>query len=177
MPAVLKALCRRLVRWRILPPDREPDTAIVNVYDTGARRSHPQLCSYTCTLPAGCTCSYSARRVSAGSAHSRSPLSSPGCIGLHHMDSLQGLLGSACCAGGSGGALLSSAGDCIPPHIDHHDFVRPFVTVSLQSEQEILFSERIISLDAGVFSGRFKMPLPPGAQHATTNKHAARETG
>ena len=38
MPAVLKALCRRLVRWRILPPDREPDTAIVNVYDTGASR-------------------------------------------------------------------------------------------------------------------------------------------
>lgn len=57
---------------------------------------------------------------------------------------------------------MSGAGDCIPPHIDHHDFVRPFVTVSLQSEQEILFSERIISLDAGVFSGRFKMPLPPG---------------
>ncbi len=64
------------------------------------------------------------------------------------------------------------AGDCIPPHIDHHDFVRPFVTVSLQSEQEILFSERIISLDAGVFSGRFKMPLPPGEQHATTGQQA-----
>ena len=39
MPVVLKALCRRLVRWRILPPDREPDTAIVNVYDTGAGRA------------------------------------------------------------------------------------------------------------------------------------------
>lgn len=35
LPAVLKALCKRLVRWRILPRDREPDTAIVNVYDTG----------------------------------------------------------------------------------------------------------------------------------------------
>ena len=74
----------------------------------------------------------------------------------------------ACCTGSSSDALSLIAGDCIPPHIDHHDFVRPFVTVSLQSEQEILFSERIISLDAGVFSGRFKMPLPPGEEHATT---------
>jgi hypothetical protein len=41
MPAVLKALCRRMVRWRILPPDREPDTAIVNVYDTGAHAAVP----------------------------------------------------------------------------------------------------------------------------------------
>jgi hypothetical protein len=67
MPAVLKALCRRLVRWRILPPDREPDTAIVNVYDTGAIRSfvvrqiwvsHDTIrehCSLLC--PAGCNCS------------------------------------------------------------------------------------------------------------------------
>jgi hypothetical protein len=54
--------------------------------------------------------------------------------------------------------------------------VRPFVTVSLQSEQEILFSERIVSLDAGVFSGRFKMPLPPGEGHATTGQQAAWET-
>ena len=28
-----------------------------------------------------------------------------------------------------------SEGDCIPPHIDHHDFARPFVTLSLLSEQ------------------------------------------
>lgn len=70
--------------------------------------------------------------------------------------------------------LLLSAGDCIPPHIDHHDFVRPFVTVSLQSEQEILFSERIISLDAGVFSGRFKMPLPPGDEVLQRSKGSIR---
>ena len=36
LPPVLKALCKRLVRWRILPHDREPDSAIVNVYDKGA---------------------------------------------------------------------------------------------------------------------------------------------
>ena len=28
-----------------------------------------------------------------------------------------------------------SEGDCIPPHIDHLDFTRPFVTLSLLSEQ------------------------------------------
>jgi hypothetical protein len=119
------------------------------------------------------TCSYSARSLGRICAQ-QAPLSSPGCIASHQADSLQVLVGAACCAGGSGAALLSSAGDCIPPHIDHHDFVRPFVTVSLQSEQEILFSERIISLDAGVFSGRFKMPLPPGEQHATTQVNRQR---
>lgn len=66
--------------------------------------------------------------------------------------------------------VLWFAGDCIPPHIDHHDFVRPFVTVSLQSEQEILFSEKIVALDAGVFSGKFKMPLPPGAHPRQTRR-------
>ena len=30
-----------------------------------------------------------------------------------------------------------SEGDCIPPHIDHHDFSRPFVTLSLLSEQAL----------------------------------------
>ena len=28
-----------------------------------------------------------------------------------------------------------SEGDCIPPHIDHHDFTRPFCTVSMLSTQ------------------------------------------
>ena len=30
---------------------------------------------------------------------------------------------------------LYQEGDCIPPHVDHHDFARPFVTLSLLSEQ------------------------------------------
>ena len=30
---------------------------------------------------------------------------------------------------------LYERGDCIPPHIDHHDFTRPFATLSLLSEQ------------------------------------------
>ncbi|OAY76360.1 RNA demethylase ALKBH5 [Ananas comosus] len=33
--------------------------------------------------------------------------------------------------------------DCIPPHIDHHDFVRPFCTVSLLSQCNILFGTYI----------------------------------
>ena len=30
---------------------------------------------------------------------------------------------------------LYSTDDCIPPHIDHHDFTRPFCTMSLLSEE------------------------------------------
>jgi alkylated DNA repair dioxygenase AlkB len=36
---------------------------------------------------------------------------------------------------------MYSAGDCIPPHIDHHDFIRPFSTISLLSEQPIVFGQ------------------------------------
>jgi len=32
-------------------------------------------------------------------------------------------------------------GDCIPPHVDHFDFVRPFCTVSLLSTQCIMFAQ------------------------------------
>ena len=42
-------------------------------------------------------------------------------------------------------------GDCIPPHIDHHDFVRPFVTLSLLSEQPILFGKEIKIVEDGIF--------------------------
>ncbi len=35
MPPVLLALCDRLVRWKVLPPTRRPDTAIINIYETG----------------------------------------------------------------------------------------------------------------------------------------------
>ena len=56
----------------------------------------------------------------------------------------------------------AAAGDCIPPHIDHLDFVRLFVTLSLQSEQSILFSGRIIAQEAGVFIAKWQIPLPTG---------------
>jgi alkylated DNA repair protein alkB family protein 5 len=56
-----------------------------------------------------------------------------------------------------------SEGDCIPPHIDHHDFTRPFVTLSLLSEQPILFGEKIAIVDDGEFDAPFSLPLPLGS--------------
>mmetsp|Transcript_35009 Transcript_35009/g.91942 ORF Transcript_35009/g.91942 Transcript_35009/m.91942 type:complete len:263 (+) Transcript_35009:3-791(+) len=56
-----------------------------------------------------------------------------------------------------------SEGDCIPPHIDHLDFTRPFVTLSLLSEQAILFGEKIAIVDEGEFSAPFSTPLPCGS--------------
>ncbi|DBB10995.1 TPA: hypothetical protein ACH3X3_006476 [Trebouxia sp. C0006] len=88
MPPVLVSLCKRLVRWGILPKHKEPDTAIINVYDVE---------------------------------------------------------------------------DCIPPHIDHHDFDRPFCTISLLSEQHIMFGSKIISRGPGDFVGDYEMPLPTGS--------------
>lgn len=56
--------------------------------------------------------------------------------------------------------------DCIPPHIDHHDFSRPFCTISLLSEQSIMFGHKLIPLSAGEFVGAtcdsFLLPLPTG---------------
>ncbi len=33
MPPLLRALCRRLTRWGILPAAREPNSAIINIYE------------------------------------------------------------------------------------------------------------------------------------------------
>ena len=74
-------------RWGILPKQKEPDTAIVNVYDVD---------------------------------------------------------------------------DCIPPHIDHHDFDRPFCTISLLSQQNIMFGSKIISRGPGDFVCDYELPLPTG---------------
>ena len=55
-------------------------------------------------------------------------------------------------------------GDCIPIHIDSHDFSRPFVTLSLLSEQSILFGAKIQTVGG---DGEFKAPraisLPTGS--------------
>ena len=54
-------------------------------------------------------------------------------------------------------------GECIPPHIDHHDFVRPFVTLSLLSEEPIMFGAQLFPLSPGNFGGsHHKIHLPPG---------------
>ncbi|KAL6582693.1 RNA demethylase alkbh9b [Orobanche minor] len=54
-------------------------------------------------------------------------------------------------------------GDCIPPHIDNHDFVRPFCTVSFLSECEILFGSNVKIVGAGEFAGSYAIPLPVGS--------------
>ncbi|ONI36104.1 hypothetical protein PRUPE_1G569500 [Prunus persica] len=54
-------------------------------------------------------------------------------------------------------------GDCIPPHIDHHDFVRPFCTVSFLTECDILFGSNLKVVGPGEFSGPVSLPLPVGA--------------
>ncbi|KAL4187520.1 hypothetical protein AMTRI_Chr09g19380 [Amborella trichopoda] len=51
-------------------------------------------------------------------------------------------------------------GDCIPPHIDHHDFVRPFCTVSFLSERNIVFGANLKIVGPGDFAGSFSIPLP-----------------
>uniref|UniRef100_A0A9I9DJQ3 RNA demethylase ALKBH5 n=1 Tax=Cucumis melo TaxID=3656 RepID=A0A9I9DJQ3_CUCME len=50
-------------------------------------------------------------------------------------------------------------GDCIPPHIDHHDFLRPFCTVSFQTESNIIFGTRLEVLSPREFSGPVSTPL------------------
>jgi len=37
MPPLLRALCRRLTRWGILPAAREPNSAIINIYEAVSR--------------------------------------------------------------------------------------------------------------------------------------------
>lgn len=88
LPPALLALSKRLVRWGIVPRNKCPDTAIINVYEVD---------------------------------------------------------------------------DCIPPHIDHHDFDRPFCTISLLSEESILFSNRITPVSPGVFDCDYSIKLPVGS--------------
>lgn len=58
---------------------------------------------------------------------------------------------------------IYEAGDCIPPHIDHHDFLRPFCTVSFLSECNILFGSKLEIVGAGKFKGPVSIPLPIGS--------------
>ncbi|XP_016459213.2 RNA demethylase ALKBH9B-like [Nicotiana tabacum] len=54
-------------------------------------------------------------------------------------------------------------GDCIPPHIDNHEFVRPFCTVSLLSECNIVFGSNLKTVAPGEFAGAIALPLPVGS--------------
>ncbi|XP_062185829.1 RNA demethylase ALKBH9B-like [Phragmites australis] len=53
--------------------------------------------------------------------------------------------------------------DCIPPHIDHHDFLRPFCTVSFLAECSILFGRDLRVLGPGEFAGSASISLPVGS--------------
>ncbi|KAK1417657.1 hypothetical protein QVD17_26789 [Tagetes erecta] len=54
-------------------------------------------------------------------------------------------------------------GDCIPPHIDHHDFLRPFCTISFLTQCNILFGSNLKIIGPGEFAGPFSIPLPVGS--------------
>lgn len=58
---------------------------------------------------------------------------------------------------------MYDVGDCIPPHIDHHDFVRPFCTLSLLSECDIIFGTNLKIVGPGIFKGSISIPLPIGS--------------
>ncbi|CAL0332208.1 unnamed protein product [Lupinus luteus] len=53
-------------------------------------------------------------------------------------------------------------GDWVPPHIDNHDFVRPFCTVSFLCECNIVFGSNLKILGPGEFDGPIAIPLPVG---------------
>ncbi|XP_020584155.1 uncharacterized protein LOC110027178 [Phalaenopsis equestris] len=58
---------------------------------------------------------------------------------------------------------IHDEGDCISPHIDHHDFVRPFCIVSFMSKSNILFWKEINIIGLGEFRGSVEIPLPVGS--------------
>ncbi|CAL4953522.1 unnamed protein product [Urochloa decumbens] len=58
---------------------------------------------------------------------------------------------------------IYDVGDCIPPHIDHRDFLRPFCTVSFLAECSILFGRGLKVLGPGEFAGAASISLPVGS--------------
>ncbi|KAJ7958438.1 oxidoreductase, 2OG-Fe(II) oxygenase family protein [Quillaja saponaria] len=54
-------------------------------------------------------------------------------------------------------------GDCIPPHVDNHDFVRPFCTVSFLSECNIVFGSNLKVVGDDQFARSIAIPLPMGS--------------
>ncbi|XP_020598667.1 uncharacterized protein LOC110038240 [Phalaenopsis equestris] len=53
--------------------------------------------------------------------------------------------------------------DCIPPHIDHHDLLRPFFTVSFKGKSNILFGKEIDIVGSVEFRGVVEIPLLVGS--------------
>lgn len=63
-------------------------------------------------------------------------------------------------------------GDCIPPHIDNHEFLRPFCTVSFLSECNIVFGTNLKVVGPGQFAGAFAIPLRVGSVLVLNGKGA-----
>ncbi|XP_020600172.1 uncharacterized protein LOC110039450 [Phalaenopsis equestris] len=63
-------------------------------------------------------------------------------------------------------------GDNIPPHIDHHDFVRPFCTVSFISKCKIMFGKELDIIRPGNFQESGKIPLLVGSVLVLNGKGA-----
>uniref|UniRef100_N1QVS0 Alpha-ketoglutarate-dependent dioxygenase AlkB-like domain-containing protein n=1 Tax=Aegilops tauschii TaxID=37682 RepID=N1QVS0_AEGTA len=53
--------------------------------------------------------------------------------------------------------------DCIPPHVDHHDFLRPFCTASFLAEAPILFGRACGSVAPGGSSSGPRASRSPAA--------------
>ncbi|XP_020598783.1 RNA demethylase ALKBH5-like [Phalaenopsis equestris] len=58
---------------------------------------------------------------------------------------------------------IYEVGDCIPPHINHHDFARPFFTVSFINKCNIMFGTKIQIVGDGEFQGSEEIPFPVGS--------------
>lgn len=54
-------------------------------------------------------------------------------------------------------------GDCIPPHIDNHDFVRLFCTIYFLSGCNIVFGRELKTVVLGESSVSISIPLPVGS--------------
>ncbi|XP_059654533.1 RNA demethylase ALKBH9B-like [Cornus florida] len=64
-----------------------------------------------------------------------------------------------CCVPDNCIVNIYDEGDCIPPHIDNHQFVRPFCTVSFLSQCNIIFGTNLEVVGAGEFTGPSEIPL------------------
>ena len=114
MPRVLQALVRRLVRWGVLPAAKAPDSAIINIYEP-EDCIPPHIDHHDFTRPF-CTLRWAAQLV----------------LGL---GSGSDLLLPAAKAPDSAIINIYEPEGCIPPHIDHYDFTRPFCTLRWAAAQ------------------------------------------
>ena len=54
-------------------------------------------------------------------------------------------------------------GQWLPPHVDNRNFARPFCTVSLCSEQAVVFGSKVEKVGDGMFEGGARIYMPVGS--------------